>query len=188
MLPSLDSQVCCRSRSSSFSSAIFRISSDTAEPGSPSEPALLSGAEFWNCSRVHVGVLTHRSRGAGLQRPRRAAFAPDSKTASSLFFPRLLRVSLPLLCVKSFPRKSLCQTACRSGHPLPGPQSAHGHFPLFGSKGESIKAECSSFNGGASSLQSVCAALSLTTGVLIANQASSADVSFKWDIAADSRR
>lgn len=141
-----------------------------------------------------MGVLTHRSRGAGLKLGSSAHAArpshPTPKRHRRFFrrAVRLLRVSLLLLCVKSFHRKSLCQAACRSGHPLPSPQSAHGHFPLFGSKGESIKPECSSFNGGISSFQSVCAAASLTTGVLIANQASSADVSFKWDTAADSRR
>lgn len=51
VLPSPDSQVSCRSRSSGFSSVILRASSDTAEPGSPSEPAFLSGAEFWSCLR-----------------------------------------------------------------------------------------------------------------------------------------
>lgn len=134
-----------------------------------------------------------RSAEALLQRLRRAAFAPDSKTASVLLFagpPSASSVLTPrFLCVKSFHRKSLCQAAGRPGHSLPSPQSARGHFPVLGSKGESIRPQRLAFSGGLSpewhySFHRVCAAASL----LIAKPASSADVSFKWDVSADSRR
>lgn len=143
---------------------VSRFPLDTAEPGSAAEPAscqVLRCEAGWGrcgCPDSPISRSSHcecrKTRGA---RPTLRDLRTRLQKWHWCFFlaylPSPLCLTL-LFFVKPLHRKSLCQTACRSGYSLPSPQSAHGHFPLLGGKGESIRPKrcCPLMEGWAKSL------------------------------------